>query len=663
MCAHTFDSRKFPFCDNIALKTMSVAEKISSLKPDERFISFEFFPPKTDAGFRNLLARLHRMLALNPLFITVTWGAGGSTSEKSLDLAATCQSELGLTTVLHLTCTNTNKSIIDNALERAKKNGIKNILALRGDPPRTEEYWTPDCDFESAVDLVKYIKQQYGDYFCVGVAGYPEGHVEGTDTAHQNPEKDIPYLEAKINAGAEFIITQLFYDVDKFMHYQDLLSQSLTLKNIPLIPGLMPITTYKVFTRASKLSHASIPHEIESQLHSTSSDDNAVKAIGIRIITEMIDQINSRSNGNIRGYHFYCLNLEKAVASVLDQSDVLRPIMEAPFTGVDHEEAIASDEEDVEVPAKKSRRRSSVINENDIAAPESAVVGMGHKASANRALLDDKRTLVDISTGKGALGKDATWDDFPNGRFGDSNSPAYGEIDGYGPSLKIHSPEEAVAKWGSPESTKDITRVFLNYLSGMINILPWVDAPLSAETALIQEELFLLNDKGWFSLASQPSVSGTQSSDKIFGWGPPNGFVFQKSFVEIFVPKEEWKNQLYPKLKPLIDTLEITYYAGDANGKLESNLPVGPDSHNSKNAVTWGVFPLQEVLQPTIIDIESFKAWNEEAFHLWLEWARCYKKDSQSYTLLNSITTNYYLVSLIYHNFNDETGLWRALLE
>ncbi|EDK37403.2 hypothetical protein PGUG_01501 [Meyerozyma guilliermondii ATCC 6260] len=642
---------------------MSVVQKINSLGPQDRFISFEFFPPKTDTGFRNLLARLHRMSALNPLFITVTWGAGGSTSEKSLDLAITCQKELGLTTVLHLTCTNTNKDIIDNALQRAKENGIRNILALRGDPPRTEEYWTPDCDFYSAVDLVKYIKQQHGDYFCIGVAGYPEGHVEGSDTSNQNPEKDIPYLEEKIDAGAEFIITQLFYDVDKFMHYQKLLSSSPKLKNIPLIPGLMPITTYKVFTRASKLSHSSIPHEIESQLQNTSSDDNAVKSIGIRIITDMVDQINNRSNGAIRGYHFYCLNLEKAVASVLDQSAVLRPIMEAPTNTISHDDAVASDDEDIEMPPKKGRRRSSIINENEVAAPGFAAVGMGHKASANKALLSDKRTLVDISTGKGALGKDATWDDFPNGRFGDSNSPAYGEIDGYGPSLKIHSPQEAIAKWGTPESTKDISKVFLNYLSGKINILPWVDAPLSAETALIQEELFELNDKGWFSLASQPSVNGARSSDKIFGWGPSNGFVFQKSFVEIFIPKEEWSTKLYPKLKHMIDNLDITYYAGDSSGKIQSNLPVGPDSHNSKNAVTWGVFPSQEVLQPTIIDIESFRAWNEEAFHLWSEWARCYKKNSVSYNLLNSINGDYYLVSLIYHNFNDETGLWRALLE
>ena len=165
----------------------TLTEKIAQLRPDQRFVSFEFFPPKTDGGFRNLVARLTRMLALNQLFVTVTWGAGGLTLEKLLDLAATCQRELGLTTVLHLTCTNTNRQIIDTALARAKEAGIRNVLALRGDPPRAEEYWTPDCDFHNAVDLVRYIKANYGDYFCVGVAGYPEGHTDGSDNAGQDP--------------------------------------------------------------------------------------------------------------------------------------------------------------------------------------------------------------------------------------------------------------------------------------------------------------------------------------------------------------------------------------------------------------------------------------------------------------------------------------------
>ncbi|RLV91490.1 Methylenetetrahydrofolate reductase 1 [Spathaspora sp. JA1] len=644
----------------------TVKEKIQSLRPNEKFISFEFFPPKTDSGFRNLLARLNRMSALNPLFITVTWGAGGSTSEKSLDLAATCQNDLGLTTVLHLTCTNTNKEIIDDALARAKRNGIRNILALRGDPPRTQEYWTPNCEFNGAVDLVQYIRQQYGDYFCIGVAGYPEGHVDGSDTAGQNPKKDMPYLVDKVKAGADFIITQLFFDVDQFIEYEQLLQGYEELKNIPLIPGLMPITTYRVFTRASKLSHASIPDEILKELEKVSNDDDAVKTLGVKILSEIIQNIDAKIGSRIKGYHFYCLNLEKAVASIIDQSKVLHPILDMPHHSVEHDDAIVSESEgeteEQVIPASSiqngisRRRKSSLVNENELA------ISPATKELVSKALLKDRQVLVDISTGKGALGKDATWDDFPNGRFGDSNSPAYGEIDGYGPNLKIHTPAEASLKWGSPETKAELTQVFIDYLSGKIDVLPWTDTPLSPETALIQEQLFELNKKGWFSLASQPAVNGCKSTDRMFGWGPRNGVIYQKAFVEIFVPKQEWETILAPRLQASFDNKTITYYMGDKTGDIKSNLLSEPDARYTKNAVTWGVFPSKEVIQPTIIDFESFKAWNEEAFALWLQWARCYKINSKSFQLLDSIYNEYVLVSLIHHDFPEENALWDTLL-
>ncbi|CAK9439336.1 uncharacterized protein LODBEIA_P35070 [Lodderomyces beijingensis] len=619
----------------------TVKELIGSLKPEERFISFEFFPPKTDSGFRNLLARLNRLSTFNPLFITVTWGAGGSTSEKSLDLAATCQQKIGLNTVLHLTCTNTDKEVIDSALARAKANGIRNILALRGDPPRTEEYWTPNCDFNNAVDLVKYIREQYDDYFCIGVAGYPEGHVDGADTTLQNPRKDIPYLVEKIKAGADFIVTQLFFDAEKFINFERLLQQTPELKDVPLIPGLMPVTTYKVFTRATKLSHATIPREILHEFDEVKNDDDAVKTLGVTLICDIIDKLDKRTS--VKGYHFYTLNLEKAVASILNKSAVLKGVLEGPSTTFENEDALASDSEDAS--PKHFRRRSSV-NERAIGTlPIGAQNGK------------DKKTIVDISRGKGALGKDATWDDFPNGRFGDSNSPAYGEIDGYGPTLKIQDPSEASNKWGTPETIDELSQIFIDYLSCKIDVVPWADTSLSPETALIQEELFELNQKGWFSVASQPAVNGCRSTDNIFGWGPPNGVVYQKSFVELFMPKKEWK-----ELKKHLDD-ETTYFAGDKSGHIESTMLIGKNARNTKNAVTWGVFPSKEIIQPTVIDYESFKAWNEEAFLLWLEWARCYKKNSKTFELLNSIYSNYVLVSLIHHDFTQENALWDLICQ
>lgn len=603
----------------------TVVERINALKPGEQFCLFEFFPPKTDAGFRNLLARLHRMMALNPLFVTVTWGAGGSTAEKSLDLAATCQKELGIPTVLHLTCTNTNKEVIDDALTRAKAAGIRNILALRGDPPRTKEYWTPNCSFLNAVDLVRYIRARHGDFFCVGVAGYPEGHVDGADAALQDPARDLPYLEAKVAAGADFIITQLFFDVDAFVAYEAMLRLSPVLQHTVLIPGLMPVTTYKVFSRATKLSHAHVPPAVLARIDAAAADDDAVKRIGVEVLSDIVAQIPARTDGRVRGFHFYTLNLEKAVASIVDTCPQLAGVALA----ANHDDPFASDL-DSDTPVVPAR-----------AAPTKN--------------LEVTRLLVRIANGRGGL--DATWDDFPNGRFGDANSPAYGEIDGYGPSLKLE-PHEAVAAWGTPVSLRDVAQVFVRYLSGQISVLPWVLTELLPETAVIQEQLFELNTRGYFTLASQPAVDNCSSRDLIFGWGPPNGRIFQKLFVEFFVPKKEWNDVLLPRLRPLTDAHTITYFCGDATGAITTNLP----HSGHRTAVTWGVFPSKEVLQPTVIDQQSFRAWNEEAFLLWLEWARCYKLDSPLYSLLNSIYNDYYLVSMVHSDFMHENGLWDAIL-
>lgn len=172
---------------------------LGSIPPSSTYFSLEFFPPKTQAGFTNLQARLARMTtAFRPLFVTVTWGAGGSTATKSMELAEICQRQLAMPTVLHLTCTNMSQKLIDEALEECREVGIRNILALRGDPPR-EEYKDPvspsspkqtpaeEEEFVWAIDLVRYIRRKYGDYFCIGVAGYPEGHA---DESH--PEAACP---------------------------------------------------------------------------------------------------------------------------------------------------------------------------------------------------------------------------------------------------------------------------------------------------------------------------------------------------------------------------------------------------------------------------------------------------------------------------------------
>ncbi|SCU95460.1 LANO_0E10418g1_1 [Lachancea nothofagi CBS 11611] len=626
------------------------------------FISLEFFPPKTQPGKQNLMARMGRMTALNPLFLTITWGAGGTTARKTLELAALAQRELNIPVCMHLTCTNTDKEVIDQALREARDADIRNILALRGDPPVGEEWdkTANSSDFQHAVDLVRYIKREYKDDFCVGVAAYPEGHCEGeADGVDHNPLRDLPFLKEKVDAGADFVITQLFYDVEKFLDFEKMFRDQVS-ATLPLFPGLMPINSYLLFNRASKLSHASIPQSILDRFPPEyRADDNKVRAIGVDVLLEIVDTIYARTNGRVKGFHFYTLNLEKAVAQIVANSRCLSKILEEDKDEelVDGIEEIALEDSDElrEDNMKKRRRQSSTHNADQtcnrvLLDEDDKNVVSGRQASG----APSRKVVISISQGSGSLGKDATWDEFTNGRFGDSRSPAFGEIDGYGPSLKV-SHQKAYKIWGQPQNFNDIKTLFIRYLEGALDALPWSDLGLSPETALIQEELIQVNERGYLTLASQPATNSTSSTDKIFGWGPRGGYVYQKSFVEMFVHKQQWENELKPKLEPL--SPNVSFYVGDSNEAFYSNL-----ESNCSSVVTWGVFPNSEILQTTIVEEESFKAWRDEAFSIWLEWSKLFPRGSTPNTLLRQIHRDYYLVSIVHHDFSKCDALWDLLL-
>lgn len=634
--------------------SLKITDKLKALEKDEPFFSLEFFPPKTESGMRNLYARLGRMSLLGPLFVTVTWGAGGTTAEKTADLAATCQKDLGLTTCLHLTCTNTSKSIIDDALEKAKEAGIRNILALRGDPSRDTSVSHGIGEFSHAVDLVRYIKKQHGDYFCIGVAGYPEGHADGSfEELNQDPKRDLPFLVEKVKAGADFIITQLFFDVDKFVDYENLVRSQPELKDITIIPGVLPINGYNIFQRASKLSHASVPKKLlDSFPEEIQNDDDTVKDIGVDVLVKMIDEIFVKTNGRVKGIHFYTLNLEKSIAQIVNKSSYLSKVVEKKELELEAEASSSDDEIDESVTTAKRAAYANRFNTTNKVINDVQTI---HNVKMEHGSSSQLQKLISISAGKGVLGKDATWDDFPNGRFGDSRSPAYGEIDGYGPSLKVTS-TKAYELWGYPTSKRDISKLFINYLLKKVDCLPWSELSLSPETSLIQEELINLNELNYFTVASQPAINCASSKDKILGWGPSNGFIYQKAFVEMFVSKKDWNEKLLPKLDACGKS--VSYYYSDCNGSFQTNLP-----HNASNCVTWGVFPNREIVQTTIVEEESFKAWVEEAFEIWKEWKLLYKKDSVSAKLIENILNDYLLVTVIHHEYPNESALWDLLLE
>lgn len=663
-----------------------ITDKIAALPPGSNYFSLEFFPPKTSMGSSNLRARLDRMSrALRPLFVTVTWGAGGSTADKSLELAELCQRELGLTTCLHLTCTNMSKKLVDKALQDAKVLGVRNILALRGDPPRSEEYKErtngttnpaevqEDEEFEWAIDLVKYIRRLHGDYFCIGVAAYPEGHADEGHPEGQSLEHDLPSLVEKTQAGADFIMTQLFFDVEAFDNFEKRLREheSGAFKTIPIIPGMMPIQSYQMIKRTTKLSHARLPPSIVSRLDEVKGDDEMVKKVGVDIVAEMITHIQKEPAPGPRGFHFYTLNLEKAVSFILERTNLI------PSETLDDESAI------LEVPVPLSSlsvngtngshrisRRESVgsdpYNKVIVTKPTSNSdwETTGQEAAIPASAINSRANTLAISEGEGALGREATWDDFPNGRWGDARSPAYGEIDGYGVSLHM-SINQAIKLWGFPKSASDITALFIKHIEGQLSAIPWSEEGLNEETNTIKSQLLRLNKKGWWSVASQPAVNGIKSTDSVFGWGPKNGFVFQKAFVELFLPSKDWQS-LREKLTNEDNKDAVSSYAANAKGDYFTS---GPNSvtingeGGSTNAVTWGTFPGKEIITPTIIEEVSFRAWAEEAFGIWEEWSRVYERESESKRLINTIREDYWLVNIIHHEYPESEGLWDLLLK
>ena len=611
--------------------------------------------------------------ALRPLFVTVTWGAGGCTSARSLELAEICQRQLGLTTCLHLTCTNMKRKIVDEALEQAKALGVRNILALRGDPPREDEYRLEDEaengtneeegsneEFTWAIDLVRYIRRVHGDYFCIGVAGYPEGHADQSHPTDQDPLHDLPYLIDKTKAGADFIMTQLFYDLGAYTKYEKMLREheSMVFAKIPIIPGLMPLQSYEILMRTTKLSHAKVPQELLHRLQPVKGDDEAVKQVGVDAISEIVEGIRKVNAKGPRGFHFYTLNLEKAVSSLLEKCNLIP--LDSYENAVDDTPLLSNGiPNGINGTTTRNRTLSSISSSSSAAAQ---LTTNSHRSSSPRPPLPQNNPNS----------REATWDDYPNGRFGDARSPAFNPPLTYSPTSLTVTPIQALALWGTPTTEKEISDLFTSHLAGNNPTqLPWSEsATLSPETKLITTELTrLTTEKGYWTIASQPAVDGLPSSDPTHGWGPTGGFVFQKSFVEFFVSAHIFQDTIKPHLDILHKNGEVSYYAGNAAGEFLSS-----EHQEAVHAVTWGSFAGKEIATATMVEEVSFRAWVEEAFGIWGEWGRCVGEASRlgkvereraraSVEFLRAVRKGVWVVNVIGHGYREPGRSWEVLME
>jgi methylenetetrahydrofolate reductase (NADPH) len=270
-------------------------------------LSLEFFPTKTEEGERSLLEKtIPALKALRPDFCSVTYGAGGSTRDKTLGIVDRIQREQNLAAMMHLTCVNSTKEELGHVLAAAREKGIRNILALRGDPPGGGEFVQTPGGFEYSRELVAFIREQNG--FSIGTAGFPEGHI----TCKEGKLQDWQYLKEKIDAGADFVLTQLFFDNADFYEFYDHMVGKLGV-TVPIIPGIMPIVSAGQTKRFVALCGAKLPALFLKRLEELGDDDAAVTAYGIEYATE---QCASLLEYGVSGLHFYTLNKSHSILQI-----------------------------------------------------------------------------------------------------------------------------------------------------------------------------------------------------------------------------------------------------------------------------------------------------------------------------------------------------------
>ena len=281
------------------------AAKRSAGKP---VISFEFFPPKTDEGDRALLEKhIPALSAAKPDFCSVTYGAGGGTRDKTLKIVDCIQRQHGLTALAHLTCVNHTRDEVAALLEKIQALGCRNILALRGDPPGGGEFVPTPDGFEYASQLVKFIRGQGG--FSIGAAGFPEGHI-----ANRNGKQDDwRLLKEKVDAGADFILTQLFFDNADYFEFRDFVAGKLGV-SVPLVPGIIPILSATGIIKFTKTCGAKIPTQLRAQLDRLSDNDEAATEFGVEYATRQCEEL---LRAGVPGLHFYTLNKSHSTVQVL----------------------------------------------------------------------------------------------------------------------------------------------------------------------------------------------------------------------------------------------------------------------------------------------------------------------------------------------------------
>eukprot|EP00116_Pleurobrachia_bachei_P003408 sb/3463670/ len=437
----------------------TLIEKIKAkVKSEDKFYSLEFFPPRTKDGASNLVSRMDRMNKGKPLFMDVTWHAGlRSASQEicsSMTIASSAVNYCGIEIMLHITSSGLTHSDMREILVAARSHGIRNILALSGDNHS-------NSDFPYASELVRWMRNEFGDEFVIAVAGYPEGH---PDSSY---EESLQHLKNKVEAGADFVITQLLFDLEKYEKFiSDCENLGIT---VPIIAGILPIQNYDTIRKLKNLaSNVQIPPDLFANIEAHKDDDEMVREIGVQFSVDLISQLFERNLSP--GVHIYTLNREIGPNLIV---------------------------KDLGLYSKDRSRRHFPWQVT---------------ANSQRLASEEVRPVYWAMRPKSYMTRTKTWDEFPNGRWGRADNPAFGDLDDYHlfyMSKPVNKPK-TLEMWGEEvRDIDDVREIFMCFLEdtpnrhgAKVTSLPWVYEQLQSETLLIKEHILNLNKHYMFTTLS-----------------------------------------------------------------------------------------------------------------------------------------------------------------
>jgi len=282
---------------------MRISQALETQRP---FFSFEFFPPRTDEAHAHLLETVRTLRALRPAFVSVTYGAGGSTRARTVEVSKQIQNEIGMNVMAHVTCAGSSRAQLRSVLNDVEAAGIENVLGLRGDPPKDAALFEPASGgFAHASDLIAMLARNY--HFCVGAACYPEKHVEAASL-----EEDLRNVKLKVDAGAEFLISQLFFENDRYFEFVERAKAAGI--TVPILPGIMPITNFEQIQRFTAMCGATIPPKLLAELQVRRDEPKAVEELGVAYATLQCTDLLRRG---APGIHFYTLNRSPATRAIV----------------------------------------------------------------------------------------------------------------------------------------------------------------------------------------------------------------------------------------------------------------------------------------------------------------------------------------------------------